>query len=338
MPERLPDGQIISLDSKELDRVNSFQDAWCSSAALALSEMMNREVWLNAIGAVIQSAQSLNIPQPVCQTTFLLSLFPAHPLVFMFQQNDALVLADILLGGDGSSMGSGTELHTGGAGEIMRTLVGGMSNALTNSFSDLVSILSVETEMGAINLPAGLQNAPAIVQVPLAISIPGVLDAEAWLLASPDFFAPFLTDTAPSQPEAARKDPDSMAVFGSSPQSNPQPAQTMQFAPIGGGPSMSHAPAPAAPSYPAGLNLLMDIPLEVSVELGRVKMLIKDILELGTGSVVELDKVAGEPVDLLVNGKLVAKGEVVVIEDNFGIRVTEILSPMERLSGLRNGE
>jgi flagellar motor switch protein FliN/FliY len=79
----------------------------------------------------------------------------------------------------------------------------------------------------------------------------------------------------------------------------------------------------------------MDVPLQVTVELGRTRKLIRDILELGPGSVVELDKLAGEPVDVLVNGKLIAKGEVVVIDENFGVRVTEIVSPIERASSLQ---
>ena len=78
------------------------------------------------------------------------------------------------------------------------------------------------------------------------------------------------------------------------------------------------------------LDIVMDIPLEVSVELGRKRMSIRDILDLGSGSIVELDRVAGEPVDLLVNGRLVARGEVVVIEDNFGVRITEIVGVTPR--------
>ena len=70
----------------------------------------------------------------------------------------------------------------------------------------------------------------------------------------------------------------------------------------------------------------MDVPLQVTVELGRTRKLIRDILELAPGSVIELDKLAGEPVDILVNGKLIAKGEVVVIDDNFGVRITKIVS------------
>lgn len=83
------------------------------------------------------------------------------------------------------------------------------------------------------------------------------------------------------------------------------------------------------------LNMLLDIPLQVTVELGRTKRSVKEILELTSGSIIELDKLAGEPVDILVNSRLIAKGEVVVIDENFGVRITDILSQAERLNNLR---
>ena len=83
------------------------------------------------------------------------------------------------------------------------------------------------------------------------------------------------------------------------------------------------------------IEFLLDIPLEVSVELGRTKMLINDLLQLGQGSVIELDKLAGDPVEILVNQRLVARGEVVVVNEKFGIRLTDILSPMERIRKLK---
>ncbi len=101
--------------------------------------------------------------------------------------------------------------------------------------------------------------------------------------------------------------------------------QPVQFAPL------SHGPQP---EVTGNIGLLMDVSMQLTVELGRTKMLIKDILGMGEGTIVELDKLAGEPVDLLVNGKLIAKGEVVVIDENFGVRVTDIISPMERISNL----
>lgn len=85
-----------------------------------------------------------------------------------------------------------------------------------------------------------------------------------------------------------------------------------------------------APSTPAGLDLLHDVEMDVTAELGRTRMSVKDLLSLLPGAVVELDRAAGAPTDLLVNGRLIARGEVVVLDENFGIRVTEIIAPNER--------
>jgi len=82
------------------------------------------------------------------------------------------------------------------------------------------------------------------------------------------------------------------------------------------------------------IDFLLDVPLDVSVELGRTKIAIKDMLQLGPGSVIELDKLIGEPVDLLVNDKPIARGEVVVFDENFGIRITDIINPEERIRSL----
>ena len=79
----------------------------------------------------------------------------------------------------------------------------------------------------------------------------------------------------------------------------------------------------------------MDVPLDVSVELGKTRKTIQEILELHQGAIIQLDKMAGEPVDLLVNGKLIAKGEVVVIDENYGIRITAIISPSDRMNKLQ---
>jgi len=90
----------------------------------------------------------------------------------------------------------------------------------------------------------------------------------------------------------------------------------------------------SAQSEHGNIGLIMDVFMEMTVELGRTRKLIKEILGMGEGTIIELDKLAGEPVDILVNHKLIAKGEVVVIDENFGVRVTEIVSPMERMSDM----
>ena len=102
---------------------------------------------------------------------------------------------------------------------------------------------------------------------------------------------------------------------------------------FGGQPDLTGA-VQGARDEPRNLDLILDIPLTVSVELGRSKLLINDLLQLGQGSVIELTKLVGEPLEVLVNNKLVARGEVVVVNDKFGVRLTDIVSPLERVHSL----
>ncbi len=98
-------------------------------------------------------------------------------------------------------------------------------------------------------------------------------------------------------------------------------------------PLENRSPEPSEPPS-TNLDFILDIPMEVSVELGRSKMLISDLLQMGQGSVIELTKLAGEPLEVLVNQKLIARGEVVVVNEKFGIRLTDIISPTERVKRL----
>jgi len=100
-----------------------------------------------------------------------------------------------------------------------------------------------------------------------------------------------------------------------------------------GNPTDKKAAAPQDEIH--NLDFILDIPLRVSVELGRTKILVRDLLQLGQGSVVELAKFAGEPLELLVNDKLIARGEVVVVNEKFGLRLTDIISPVERIEQLK---
>jgi len=162
-----------------------------------------------------------------------------------------------------------------------------------------------------------------------------------------------IQDKSPTQPQPSPQPEVQNSV--SQPQSQPQMGQVQQPTyqqqayqqpqyqqETQVGPPPDVQPAEFAPlpqgqisqTGPNNIDLLLDVPLEITVELGRTTMLVKDILELGTGSVIELDKLAGEPVEILVNNKLIAKGEVVIIDENFGVRITKIISPEERVRAL----
>ena len=111
-----------------------------------------------------------------------------------------------------------------------------------------------------------------------------------------------------------------------------QPGQPVNIQPAS---FSSFQPNQLQASEANNLNMLLDIPLQVTVELGRTKKTVHEILGLSSGSIVELDKLAGEPVDILVNNRLIATGEVVVIDENFGVRVTDIISQTDRIKKLR---
>ncbi|QFT86640.1 Flagellar motor switch protein FliN [Halomonas sp. THAF12] len=104
-----------------------------------------------------------------------------------------------------------------------------------------------------------------------------------------------------------------------------QPASGSVFQPLEGAQSRA---------VPRDLEMIMDIPVKLTVELGRTKLTIKQLLELAQGSVIELEGLAGEPMDILINGYLIAQGEVVVVDDKYGIRITEIITPSERVQKL----
>lgn len=135
---------------------------------------------------------------------------------------------------------------------------------------------------------------------------------------------PAAATPAPSAPAAAAAAPAAAATAAAAPAA--QSASQSVFKPLAGATSGSGN----------DIDLIMDVPVQLTVELGRTRLTIKNLLQLGQGSVVELDGLAGEPMDIFVNGYLIAQGEVVVVEDKYGIRLTDIITPSERINRLNN--
>ena len=162
-------------------------------------------------------------------------------------------------------------------------------------------------------------------------------------------------DWADALAEQSRANPPTQAD-GLKPQDDWAAAMAEQaaapVAPAAAAPAAAPAPAPAATASAAAsvfkplagatsgqgtdIDLIMDVPVQLTVELGRTRLTIKNLLQLGQGSVVELDGLAGEPMDIFVNGYLIAQGEVVVVEEKYGIRLTDIITPSERINRLNN--
>ncbi|HVZ81912.1 MAG TPA: flagellar motor switch protein FliN [bacterium] len=248
--------------------------------------------------------------------------------LLVIREKDASVIADLLIGQEGTNAPERvTELHLSAFGEVVQQLAG----VLTSGLKPLAGPQAhFEVQETVSQEGDGAQNALSQLGSSLAVLTYG-LNVEG--LVSGDLMVCF---------------PGAVATrlsTGSGRKAGPSPAQVVKpGASVRSAQSMPGGKAVeplenefAGSSRPAGGNiaLLMDVPLKLTVELGRTTKLVKEILALAPGSVVELDKLAGEAVDILVNEKLIAKGEVVVIDENFGVRITEIINPEERLTAVQ---
>ncbi len=339
------------LSSAEIAALNDLLNDLSPNLALALSEQINREVLLDSPEIEAVPIQDLLIQRDeIVQTAFSLSHPSPAESLFLFDEATGRLFADLIEGNEGTDPPlSLLDEHLEKLAAALSGLARGLATALTNMSGDTVELESCTTTAGPIALPPIFALDTTAVQARLRLEIPELSNTQFTLLFTPDFARALIANpgsegSSIGAPADQIIPEDELAAMLGSLADDPAPAPApTQAAPAGfGGPAAAPsggAPFPQFPTggsenLPRGLELILDIPLDVTVELGRVRMLIKDVLELASGSIVELDRVAGEPVDLLVNGRLIAKGEVVVIEDNFGIRITEIISPADRVAGL----
>jgi flagellar motor switch protein FliN/FliY len=300
--------------------------------ATSLSENINQLAVFDAPAITQESIGALiTDPEPLVQTSFTFPALAEDEAAVLFSEQDALILADLIGLGDGTQPPQMLEEeHIERLSVAMNGFVQGIGAAIGNATERAVAPgPQCSTSLVPLTLSAGFLTAGYAVQLAYPYRVEGVLEGTLRLLITPN-----LARAVAGLP-LEEADPDAeLAGLGINPAELVDPPAPS----FGGGASMPFQPFPtmSAPvdTMPRGMELIMDIPLDVSVELGRVQMLIKDVLELATGSIVELERVAGEPIDLMVNGQLIAKGEVVVIEDNFGIRITEIVSPADRLTSV----
>ncbi|MDR5708885.1 MAG: flagellar motor switch protein FliN [Armatimonadota bacterium] len=313
-----------------LDLLAELSNIGMGSAATTLSQLVRRRVRITAPRAELlrwSEVDRSSLVGHVGVGVHTSGAVISHSYLLL-REEDVRVLVDLMMGGDGSmARPLDRELLLSGAGEAMNQMMGSASTALAEFLGSPVTIsppqvVVLEAEEAVERL---LQPGDQVVRVTFRLDVEGLLETTFYQI----YEASVLPQLVERSTQAARR------VAGSPPPP-PQASAT------------PHAPAvrpvefePLEPrrttSSDRNLDLLLDVPLQVTVELGRTRMRIRDVLSLGIGAVIELERAAGEPVDLYVNDRLFARGEVVVIEENFGVRVTEILSPEQRLRTLGRG-
>lgn len=284
--------------------------------------------------------------------------------ILIMRERDVKVITDLMMGGDGSNIdGELGELHLSAISEAMNQMMGSSATSLSSMLGRMIDISPPEASLvNILENKNGAEIAPFLagdfVKIEFRMQIEDLVDSTIMQLYPIDFakslYKIFMeqqmgTSAAPAQPDPA---PQPQSVPAPQPQPDPAPQPQPYVPPQAEMPQMQQAmpqmqmqqmpqmqqaniqPAqfqafntqmPQQMASQENIGLIMDVPLEVTVELGRTKKSIAEILDFTPGTIIELDKIAGEPIDVLVNGKFVAKGEVVVIEESFGIRVTEII-------------
>ncbi|MDW8207175.1 MAG: flagellar motor switch protein FliN [Chloroherpetonaceae bacterium] len=325
-----------------LSRKTALSDLFAALApnlALALSEQMGQMVEIAPpLVDTVPVSDLLAFSETVAHTAFTLTTSAPVEGILHFTPEVARQWIALMEGSALEDVPEAPgEAQVTRLGTAVSGLLRGMAIALTNRTGETVDVEAATTAIGPLALPPVFAAMKEAIRITLEANIPEQPPATLTLLLAPEFVSAFLPEQEePADPAVAGMPTQEelagilggMDVAGGAPVTPNAPG----FPDWGGGSASGNAGADAG--MPRGLDLILDIPLEVTVELGRVQMLIRDVLELSSGSIVELDRVAGEPVDLLVNGRLMARGEVVVIEDNFGIRITEIISPADRVAGL----
>ena len=249
-------------------------------------------------------------------------------LEFLLQKSIAAIVADLMTMGEGDQEFS-AEKHIEGVGEILNQLCGILSTHLTDLGEIPVTLGKVETGFGTVQ--EYTEKWESHFRIDLFIDIEGFDQGIIALLLAPQTYVDL--QNLSQQEGAPAEDRPPPAVLDEEmgdqlPDSrHPTEVRNADFEDFGaesGGRAASQS-----------IDALMDIDLPVIIELGRTNMFIRDILELSTGSIVELNKLSGEPVDLYINDKRFARGEVVVIDENFGIRITDLVKVEDRIRSLR---
>ncbi len=360
------------LSSIEKDALGEIGNISMGSAATTLSTLLGHKVNITtpnvSVAPMNVIQQHYPLPYLVVEVAYTVGIDGNN--VFAIQASDAAVIADLMMGGDGTHPDTElNEIHMSAVGEAMNQMMGAVATSLSTMFNKKIDISPPKVNLvdfGKEDFAKVSDSTEPMVRASFKMEVDGLIDSEIMQILSVDVAKEMVEalmgggeDEAPAPAPAPASKP------AAAPPQQAQAAPPPPPPPQQGYPPQGYAPPPPGYGYggsqmqpnvvtnmpvspaqftplsmepvqinEANIGLILDVPLQVTVELGRTKKTIKEILDLATGSIVELDKLAGEPVEIQVNGHFLAKGEVVVIDENFGVRITEIATPAERAAHL----
>ncbi len=336
----------FTLSSIEKDTIGEIMNISMGSAATALSTMLSRKVSITAPEVKDVTIEDYNfdvlIPSVCAEVRYVEGLDGSNFMIMKMPDVKSIVriLTNMDIPSDGDIL---DEMHISAVGEIMNQMMGSSSTALANFFGHNINISIPEVfEVDVLKEKIKDLNMDSFVMVKFRFTIEEVLDSEVFSLLPLEFTKELVGKMLNGSSSSKSKENSEGAKSSSKPepssksqvrkmsekknQENPVNVKPLKLS------NFEEEQVPASREYSQpSFDLIMDVPLEITVEIGHARKLVKEILEIQQGHIIELDKQAGDPVDIIVNGQLLARGDVVVVDDNFGVRITEIVSKKDLL-------
>ena len=354
-----------TLTEQEKDAIGEISNISMGTAATTLFSLVNRKVEIStpvvAFANWSDICDAYEKPCVFIRIAYTVGLDGSNILVL--KEHDVKVITDLMMGGDGTNTdGELGELHLSAISEAMNQMMGSAATSLSSMLDKVIDISPPSADL--IDLQQTIDEsqideflAGEFVKISFRLEIGDLVDSEIMQLYPVSFAKEMCANVTSNMEEdsnstagmSEKENTQSTPAAQPTPAPQPQPQmaaqQPMMGQPMMGQPMMApnmnqmyaqpvnvqpaqfqaFNPSIAQVAGAENIGLIMDVPLEVTVELGRTTKSIHEILDFAPGTIIELNRIAGEPIDILVNGKYVAKGEVVVIEESFGVRITEIV-------------
>lgn len=338
----------------EKDLLGEVGNISMGSASTALHQLVNQKVNITTpvvtVTTIKEIKDNFDVPNVVLDVEYVSGIVGRN--ILMIKKTDAAVIANLMMGGDGNVENPEvSELEISAVQEAMNQMIGSAATSMATMFSREVNISPPQSTVWSDKnqkLTTAIDENESIVRVSFSLTIGEILESKIMQILPIDTAKRIVSimmgeetnenDTVNnvdfSPKETIEEDIYSNTAFQQQAVEEPvtvrqQPTVEVQKA--------TFAPLEQKTQRKShdNIDLILDVPLQVSVVLGRTKKSIRDILSLGNGSLIELDKLADEPVEVLVNGKVIAEGEVVVVDENFGVRINNIISGTDRIKSLK---
>ncbi len=359
------DEERMEFSEEEKDAIGEIGNISMGTAATTLSTLLGHKVSITTPKVEAMSVEEITkeYPLPFIAVDVKYKEGIEGTNLLILKQRDVKVITNLMMG-QGPEVEDGTEplsdVHLSAIGEAMNQMIGSASTSLSEMFNRKIDInppKAFELDLSSDRFDEYIsEDVNIYAKISFSMKIGDFIDSEIMQLIPMSFAREMIEillggqqpeEEAPKEDAPEPKKPETKAATGSTRSqaqaaaaySQPaEPAEKKKAEPrekVNVQPAQFQSFDESATNHePENISLIRDVPLKVTVELGRTVKRIQDVLDFGPGTIIELDKLVGEPLDILVNGQYVAKGEVVVIDENYGIRVTDIVKPEKRIGKL----